>query len=69
MKIYKLNFFVCLDFNNSLAHTCCASGQAECLNCCIQHNVDINTLNLNSESPLDVARKVGKGLHVEKASE
>ncbi|CAF0959675.1 unnamed protein product [Brachionus calyciflorus] len=55
------------DLNNTLAHTCCMSGQAECLNCCIQHNVDINKLNVNAENALELARKVGKGLHIEKA--
>jgi hypothetical protein len=30
---------------NNLAHTSCISGQAECLNCCIQHDVDVTHLN------------------------
>ena len=53
---------------NTLAHICCLGGRAECLNCCIQHNVKIDCLNYDKNSPLDVAKKVGKRNHMEKAS-
>ena len=49
-------------------HTACLGGQAECAHCCIQHDVQLNALNFNDETPIDMARKVGKSLHIEKAS-
>jgi hypothetical protein len=52
---------------NTLAHNCCLGGQAECLNCCLQHDVPLETENYSDESPMDLARKSGKGLHILKA--
>ena len=56
-----------LDSGNTLAHTACLGGQAECLHCCIQHNVPFYFVNLLDETPIDLARKKGKSLHIEKA--
>jgi hypothetical protein len=42
-------------------------GQAECFNCCIQHDVPIDQVNKFGETPLELARKFGKALHIEKA--
>ena len=55
------------DAGNTLAHSACLGGQAECLNCCIQHDVPLNELNFSGDSPIELARKKGKSLHIEKA--
>jgi len=56
-----------IDSGNNLGHLCCLYGQAECLNCCIQHDIPINKVNNFGENPFELARKVGKALHIEKA--
>lgn len=55
------------DSGNNLAHSACVNGQGECFNCCIQHDVPVNLLNYADETPLDIARKSGKSLLIEKA--
>lgn len=52
---------------NTLAHTACLGGQAECLNCCLQHDVPLFDVNSADETPLEVARKKGKSILMEKA--
>jgi hypothetical protein len=52
---------------NTLAHLCCLSGSAECLSCCLQHDVTLGELNNANEKPFNVARRVGKSVHMEKA--
>ncbi len=56
------------DAGNNLAASCCVTGQAECFNCCVQHDVPVNLLNFSDETPLDIARKCGKSCHIEKAA-
>ena len=67
--LFRLRFYdkFYLDFENTLAHTCCINGQAECFNCCIQHDVSVNILNKQDETPLDIARKCGRSVQIEKA--
>lgn len=52
---------------NTLAHCCCLAGQAECLNCCIQHDIPLDMVNNFNETPIDLARKSGKAILIHKA--
>ena len=53
---------------NTLAHCSCLGGHPECLNCCIQHDFWTDVENNFNETPLDLGRKSGKGLLIQKAS-
>jgi hypothetical protein len=55
------------DMGNNLASSACVNGQAECFNCCVQHDVPVNQMNYADETPLDIARKSGKSQLIEKA--
>jgi len=56
------------DAGNNLAASCCITGQAECFNCCVQHDLPVNMHNYSDETPLDLARKSGKSFLIEKAA-
>ena len=58
---------LCLEMGNTMAHLCCQAGQAECLNCCIQHDISLESVNHFDETPLDLARKSGKSILIHNA--
>jgi ankyrin repeat protein len=55
------------DDGNTVAHLACLGSDAKCLNCCLQHDCNMNALNKSDEKPLNIARRVGKLLYLEKA--
>ncbi len=55
-------------FLNTPAHYATDAGKAECFNCLLQHDADLNALNEKRETPLESARRAGKPLLMEKAS-
>lgn len=57
-----------IDLGNTLSHSSCLGGSAECFHCCVQHDIPVDYINMFDETPLEVARKVGKSLSIEKAA-
>jgi ankyrin repeat protein len=61
-------FFLFKDDGNTMTHLACLGGSANTMNCCLQHDLSLAVLNKKGETPIDVARTVGKSLHIQKAS-
>lgn len=62
--------FVCfcfLDHGNTPLHYAAEGGKAECFNCCLQHDASLPAANNKGDTPLDVAKKYGHRLLMEKA--
>ncbi len=57
-----------IDLGNTLSHSSCLGGSAECFHCCVQHDIPVDYINMFDETPLEVARKIGKSLSIEKAA-
>lgn len=54
------------DFGNTPGHYASEGGYPNCLNCFLQHDGEIDILNIKGDSPLDTARKFGHPLIMEK---
>ena len=51
-----------------MLHLSCLGGSAHAMNCCLQHDIDLSVLNNKHETPLDIAKNVGKSIYMQKAS-
>lgn len=56
------------DFGNTLGHYSALRGHPGCFNCFLQHDGELHGQNIREESTLDLAKKSGHYLDMEKAS-
>ncbi len=67
-----LDFFFCLlskisVFGNTAVHYAAEFGKGKCFNCLIQHGGRISIQNFAGNSPMEMAKKAGHPLLMEKA--
>ena len=53
--------------NNTPAHCAAETGKATAFNCLLQHGADLEAINTDRDTPLDMAKKAGHPLLMEKA--
>ena len=44
---------------NTAAHNAAMGAHLECLNCLLKHDANLEIINKNGETPLDIARRFG----------
>jgi len=54
------------DFGNTPGHYASEGGHPSCLNCFLQHDGEVDILNIKGDTPLETARKFGHPLLMEK---